>query len=154
MVAEAAAPAQAAPTAPAHDEAAPTAPAHDEAAPMIAELRCVSEPLPERVRVQFEPGHTARDLAVWYATLTCQPVVAPRAVLGRSTLTQVDALVGRDELFSLLTSLLRGVGLVAFERGDEVAISIGSTAAERTSDDVVLAPVRDENRDAEPDGAP
>jgi hypothetical protein len=114
--------------------------------PAVAELRCLREPLPDRIRVQFDRGHSARDLAVWYATTTCRRVTAPRPLLARSTLTQIDALASRDELLELFDSLLRGVGLHAVEHGDEVEVvtlapdADGGAGAEL----VVLWPVSDE----------
>jgi hypothetical protein len=115
-------------------------------APAVAELRCLREPLPERIRVQFDRGHSARDLAVWYATTTCRRVKAPRPLLARSTLTQIDALASRDELLELFDSLLRGVGLRAVENDDEVeVVSLGGGAdAGANAELVVLWPVSDE----------
>jgi hypothetical protein len=123
----------------------------------IAELRCLTEPLPERVRVRFDVGHTGRDLAVWYATTACRRVEAPRALLARATLTQVDALARGDDLLDLFNSLLRGLGLLAVEHGDGVAIVAKAAAGEGAapvdtplgrSDRIVLAPSREQESEA------
>ena len=122
-------------------------------APTIAELQCLSEPLPQRLRVSFDPGHTARDLAIWYATTTCRSIESSRDLLARSTLTQIDALANRDELKGLFGSLLRGLGLVVLDRGDGGLAIVagpgqGGDANPARGDRILLAPAAEENSDA------
>ena len=116
--------------------------------PLVASLRCVEGPLPERLRVRFAPGHTARDLAVWYATTTCTPVASTRPGLARTSMVQVDALVHSDALLALFDSLLRSVGLRADDRGDQIAIvEAGATAELEGRGAVLLEPADDAAED-------
>ncbi len=103
------------------------------------EFECEDAPLPDRLRVSFEPGDSARDLALWYAKTTCEAVEAPRDALARTTHTRTDALVGQGELFSFFDSLLADVGMVAQPNPDGVILK-DDGAGEAPRQRVVLAP--------------
>lgn len=159
VAASASAPAQPDPGATAENDAppdrdaapAPTAPEPrgDDPPASVAELRCFEGPLAERIRVRFGPGHTGRELAVWYTTTTCQPITSTRDLLGRATLTQIDALAHRAELDELFDSLLRGLGLVAVKRGDMVEIVAdtgeGPDAIPAGAERIVLLPADEDD---------